>query len=133
MLRGGEQVAKCKETFSALLVDLVRLSSLQSSLRSLDDALKVTNRRVNALEFVIMPQIANTIKYVQSELDELEREDTYRIKKVKDLRTREEEEHEAAMEVERLKAQLANLPTFDVDDAPNVLEGEGGAKVESAE
>lgn len=93
--KGGQAVGKCKESFVKTLDDLVQLASLQTSLKTLDEALKVTNRRVNALEFVIMPQLANTVKYILSELDELEREDQYRIKKVKDIRTViEEEEHE---------------------------------------
>jgi len=90
--RGGSQVVKCKTNFTKALDDLVQLASLQTSLRTLDDALKVTNRRVNALEFVVMPKLQNTIKYIQSELDELEREDTYRIKKVKDLRSQNSED-----------------------------------------
>lgn len=69
---------KCRDSFTKTLDDLVQLASLQTSLKTLDDALKVTNRRVNALEFVIMPQLYNTIKYVLSELDEMEREDQYR-------------------------------------------------------
>jgi len=88
---GGRQVVKCKESFTKALADLVVLASLQTSLKTLDDALKVTNRRVNALEFVVMPVLENTQKYVISELDELEREDQYRIKKVKDIRTNEAE------------------------------------------
>lgn len=83
--RGGEQVQKCKTAFSSLLDDLIQLASLQTSVKTLDDALKVTNRRVNALEFVIMPRLSNTIKYINAELDELEREDNYRIKKVRDV------------------------------------------------
>lgn len=121
LLRGGEKVTMCKDSFSRLLIDLVRLSSLQSSLRSLDDALKVTNRRVNALEFVIIPQVANTIKYVQSELDELEREDTYRIKKVKDMRTRDEEIE--LEEMEQLEAAGLKVNKHKADeDVPSMLD-----------
>jgi len=89
--KGGAQVQKCRKMFLATLEDLVLLASLQTSLKTLDEALKVTNRRVNALEFVIMPKVANTVSYILSELDELEREDNFRIKKVKDLRQREED------------------------------------------
>jgi len=89
--KGGAQVQKCRKMFLATLEDLVLLASLQTSLKTLDEALKVTNRRVNALEFVIMPKLANTVSYIMSELDELEREDNFRIKKVKDLRQREED------------------------------------------
>ena len=107
--KGGQAVNKCRESFVKTLDDCVQLASLQTSLRTLDEALKVTNRRVNALEFVVMPQLNNTIKYIISELDELEREDQYRIKKVKDIRTQQDElEHdEAQAEEERLQEELA--------------------------
>ena len=48
----------------------------------LDEVIKVTNRRVNAIENVIIPKIENTIKFVSSELDEQDREEFYRLKKV---------------------------------------------------
>jgi len=92
--RGGKEVQACREKFLSTLEALVQLASLQTSLKVLDEALKITNRRVNALEFVVMPKLENTIKYIKSELDEQEREDTYRIKKVKDLRSQDSDEAE---------------------------------------
>ncbi|ETO31939.1 hypothetical protein RFI_05178, partial [Reticulomyxa filosa] len=53
-----------------------------TSFRQLDEALKVTNRRVNALDHVVIPRLQNTMYYISSELDEREREDLYRLKKV---------------------------------------------------
>jgi len=106
---GGREVVKCKEAFTKALVDLVRLASLQTSLKTLDDALRVTNRRVNALEFVVMPVLENTMKYVISELDELEREDNYRIKKVKDLRTNEAAIADAAALKEKQRKRALGL------------------------
>lgn len=44
--------------------------------------IKNTNRRVNAIEHVIIPKIENTIKFVGSELDEQDREEFFRLKKV---------------------------------------------------
>lgn len=69
--------------------------------------MKLTNRRVNALEFVVVPRIERTIKWIQSELDELDREDFYRLKCVQDkkLEAKEIEENEIAARMEKLKKQ----------------------------
>jgi len=124
---GGEAVSKYRNLMSQAMDEIIKLASLQTSVRALDDALKVTNRRVNALEFVIMPQLANTIRYINSELDELEREDNYRIKKVKDIRARtvelfvDEDQGELALtdpaEVLRMKEELDKK----AEAAPNLL------------
>ena len=78
---------------------------------TLDEAMKVTNRRVNALENVTIPRIEGILSYISRELDELEREDFTRLKKVqasKEERIKEEEERKA--EGERI-AKEAGLST----------------------
>lgn len=47
--------------------------SRQTAFTILDEVIKATNRRVNAIEHVIMPKLENTIKYINSELDEMDR------------------------------------------------------------
>ncbi|KAI8921295.1 ATP synthase subunit D-domain-containing protein [Powellomyces hirtus] len=80
--RGGAQIQKCKETYKKAIEVLVELASLQTAFVILDEVIKVTNRRVNAIEHVIIPKIENTIKFIGSELDEADREEFYRLKKV---------------------------------------------------
>lgn len=126
--RGGDAVLTCRQHFVKTLNLLVKLASLQTSLKTLDEALKITNRRVNALEFVIIPRITNTITYVMGELDELEREDTFRIKKVKDYRLEQEEEEakeNAKLKKEKNKRGVRHQHTFQKnasDDARNMLD-----------
>eukprot|EP00511_Aplanochytrium_stocchinoi_P000758 CAMPEP_0204829942 /NCGR_PEP_ID=MMETSP1346-20131115/8230_1 /ASSEMBLY_ACC=CAM_ASM_000771 /TAXON_ID=215587 /ORGANISM="Aplanochytrium stocchinoi, Strain GSBS06" /LENGTH=237 /DNA_ID=CAMNT_0051960037 /DNA_START=215 /DNA_END=928 /DNA_ORIENTATION=+ len=79
---GGQQVEEARKNFRELLGKLIKIASLQTSFQTLDEALKVTNRRVNALEHVVVPRIENTVKYIAKELDEMEREEFFRLKKV---------------------------------------------------
>lgn len=52
---------------------------LQTAFVILDEVIKLTNRRVNAIEHVIIPRYENTIKYILSELDEQDREEFFRL------------------------------------------------------
>lgn len=76
--RGGQQVLRSKEVYAKAVETLVELASLQTAFIILDEVIRATNRRVNAIEHVIIPRLENTIKYIVSELDEMDREEFFR-------------------------------------------------------
>jgi len=80
--KGGEQIKAALTKFRSSLGVLVKIAALQTSWVVLDEAIKVTNRRVNALEKVVIPKVQGTIAFINSELDELEREEFFRLKMV---------------------------------------------------
>lgn len=45
----------------------------QTAFTILDEVIKATNRRVNAIEHVVIPRLENTVSYINSELDEMDR------------------------------------------------------------
>lgn len=89
MSQGGQQLAKARKTFSSSVDVLIQLATLQTSFMILDEAIKVTSRRVNALDTVVIPRISNTVAYIKSELDELEREEFFRLKRSQDKKKKE--------------------------------------------
>ena len=74
LVGGGKKIQNVRDKFTNFIEMLIKLASLQTSFVTLDEALKVTNRRVNALENVTIPKIQAVLDYISRELDELERE-----------------------------------------------------------
>ncbi|CAH1790951.1 unnamed protein product [Owenia fusiformis] len=101
--RGGQQLGKLKKNYSKAVELLVDLASLQTSFITLDEVIKITNRRVNAIEHVIIPRIENTLAYISTELDEREREEFFRLKKVQNKKGKDRAANEARKEALRLQ------------------------------
>jgi V-type H+-transporting ATPase subunit D len=80
--QGGQQITKSNQVFAKTLDALIELATLQTTFVTVDAALKVTNRRVNALEYVVIPRLQNTVRYIVDELDEIDREEFFRLKMV---------------------------------------------------
>lgn len=70
---------------SELLVKLVKLAEVEKTCNMLADEIEKNRRRVNALEYVMIPQLEETIKYITMKLDENERSNTIRLMKVKSM------------------------------------------------
>jgi len=115
--KGGQQVQRCRETYARAVETLVELASLQTAFVILDEVIKVVNRRVNAIEHVIIPRTENTIKYINSELDELDREEFYRLKKVQSKKQRDTAAQDAEMKVRREAAEKAENADSDKENA----------------
>ena len=81
----------------------------------LDEVIKVVNRRVNAIEHVIIPRTENTIGYINSELDEMDREEFYRLKKVKNNKQRD------AAEAEKQSSNRQDSDKENAEGAPDIL------------
>ena len=75
---------------------------------TLEAALKMTNRRVNALEFVLIPRIQRVIDYIKDELDEIDREDFVRLKKTQDKKKEKKAEEAAIAAAKRPTEEATN-------------------------
>jgi len=70
------------EQFLVILSDLLRA---ESSIRKIAEEIKKTKRKVNALEYIVIPNLTKTIKAISMKFDEKEREEKARLKRIKKL------------------------------------------------
>ncbi|PIU13108.1 MAG: V-type ATP synthase subunit D [Hadesarchaea archaeon CG08_land_8_20_14_0_20_51_8] len=69
--------------FERALGDLIKLAELEEGAREIALELEKTKRRVNALEYVILPNLKSMVKFISMRLDEMERENFSRLKRIK--------------------------------------------------
>jgi len=69
--------------FSTLLKKLIKLADLEGGIKSLAVEIEKTKRRVNVLENTLIPRLHATRKYIEMQLEEREREDFFRRKRIK--------------------------------------------------
>ncbi len=72
-------------SLTTLLPKLLKLAEVEKTCNMLADEIEKNRRRVNALEYVMIPQLEETIKYITMKLDENERGNITRLMKVKDM------------------------------------------------
>ena len=78
---------------NGILEDLLRMAELEKTAQLLAEEIEKTRRRVNALEYIMMPQYLAAIKSIKMKLDENERGNTTRLMKVKDMMLKAQQWH----------------------------------------
>lgn len=71
--------------FEKFLDTLIHLAQMEKKVQLLADEIDKTRRRVNALEYKLIPSLEDTIKYITMKLAEIERSNLTRLMKVKDI------------------------------------------------
>lgn len=72
-------------TLNGVVAKMVELAEVEKTCNMLADEIEKNRRRVNALEYVMIPELEETIKYISMKLEEQERSNVVRLMKVKDM------------------------------------------------
>ena len=90
--------------FGQVFQDMLKLAQAEKTAQLLAQEIEKTSRRVNALEYVKIPQMQEAIKYITMKLDENERASTIRLMKVKDMLLQEAIEERQEADVKAVEA-----------------------------
>lgn len=69
--------------FEELVESIIESAEIETTMKRLLDEIEKTKRRVNALEFKVIPELTQARDFIKMRLDEMEREELFRMKKIK--------------------------------------------------
>ena len=84
---------------SSVMDNLLELAEVEKACQLMADEVEKTRRRVNALEYMTIPQLKETIRFIQMKLDENERGSITRLMKVKDMMLEEAHHYKEKQEI----------------------------------
>lgn len=97
----SSRIDETAERFEAELDLLIELAEKETAMRRLGAEIQMNRRRVNALEQIVIPELKGQAKYIKNAIEEREREDLFRLKKVKKILERKKKLQKEAMTAER--------------------------------
>ena len=102
LLGSSARIDETADAYEELLETIILAAEVETAMKKMLKEIETTKRRVNALEFKLLPDLYNNQEYIEQKLEEQEREEIFRMKKIKAKKEEEEKaEREAAAEAEK--------------------------------
>lgn len=83
----SSHLLEAAQAAESMLEQLVKCAPLERNIQLLGEEIKKTNRRINALNEYLLPKLRGEVRAIARVLEEREREDTFRLKKIKKKKT----------------------------------------------
>jgi len=110
LLGSSARIDEAADAYEELLESIILAAEVETAMKKMLEEIETTKRRVNALEFKLLPELHENKEFIDQKLEEQEREEIFRLKKIKDKKEEEEAEAaaDAAAEAEALEAGVAD-------------------------
>ena len=88
------RIDEAADAYEKLLESIILAAEVETAMKKMLEEIETTKRRVNALEFTLLPDLYDSQEYIEQKLEEQEREEIFRMKKIKDKKDSETSEWE---------------------------------------
>lgn len=78
------RIDEAADAYEKLMETVVKAAELETTMKKLLDEIERTKRRVNALEFKVLPELEESERFIRFRLEEMERDNIFRLKRIKD-------------------------------------------------
>lgn len=79
----SSRIDEAVDAYEVLVEKIILAAEIETTIKKLLDEIEKTKRRVNALEFKVIPELTEARDFIMLRLDEMERENTFRLKRIK--------------------------------------------------
>ncbi|PSP39325.1 V-type ATP synthase subunit D [Halobacteriales archaeon QH_7_65_31] len=100
VLGTSARIDEAADAYEELIETIILAAEVETAMKEMLEEIEKTKRRVNALEFTLLPDLYEGQEYIEQKLEEQEREEIFRMKKIKDKKQEEAEEAEEAAAAE---------------------------------
>ncbi len=113
LLGSSARIDEAADAYEELLESIILAAEVETAMKKMLEEIETTKRRVNALEFKLLPDLYENKEYIEQKLEEQEREEIFRLKKIK---AKKEEEEKEAREEELAELEEPETETLTADD-----------------
>jgi len=103
LLGSSARIDEAADAYENLLETIILAAEVETAMKKMLTEIETTKRRVNALEFTLLPTLYENQEYIEQKLEEQEREEIFRMKKIKAKKEEEEAEAQKAEEEEEAR------------------------------
>jgi len=94
LLGSSARIDETADAYEELIETVVLAAEVETAMRKMLEEIEKTKRRVNALEFKLLPDLKENQEFIEQKLEEQEREEIFRLKKIKAKKESETSERE---------------------------------------
>ncbi len=117
LLDTSARIDEAAEAYEQLIETIIIAAEIETAMKKMLDEIEKTKRRVNALEFKLIPELKDAQEFIELRLEEMEREEIFRLKKIKEKKEQEEkqekQEQRDAEEESRLSDEASAATSSD--------------------